>query len=439
MTLSIQGRFVAMVVSAAVVMMGGTGFAFYNFRQALIKEIGTAESAAVFLEGEATNKIDGLIVDQMLQIALVCAPVGAAFLGLAVFLALGVARPLGRLQNGLERLSDGDLSVEIDGTERGDEIGAIARSVTSFRTRLAERAREEAEEKVAHQAELSNERSALMHDFADDFERSVIGVVKSLTQAAETVGANSDELQGAVGSSMQAVSEVRSASGDANASVNSVTASASRLSQSISSIGRDVDQAADIAGSAVEEARKTDEIVSRLSETGRAIGEVVELISQIANQTNLLALNATIEAARAGDAGRGFAVVASEVKALAEQTTKATEDISSQVSSVQLVAEQSETAIRSITATINQISTLSGTIRDSVEEQAVATQEISLSAGTAHSSSERVASNVGALSDAMDASQLATSEMRAASGDLSSLSQNLQAQVGQFLQSIRAA
>ena len=49
-----------------------------------------------------------------------------------VFSFLGVARPMTRLNGALGKMAGGDLDVEIPGAGRGDEIGDLAKTVTSF-------------------------------------------------------------------------------------------------------------------------------------------------------------------------------------------------------------------------------------------------------------------------------------------------------------------
>ncbi|MDJ0932471.1 HAMP domain-containing protein [Breoghania sp.] len=208
-----------LVGSAALIMVAGTAYAFYVFREALTSALGNPDQTAAFIGQGAAFHVDGLIFDQMQTIVLVCMPVGALFLVMAVTLALGVARPLTRLQNGLDRMSQGDFDVHIDGEGRTDEIGTIARSVIDFRTKLAECARMDAERQTADQRRVDEDRHQLMMDVAEDFERSVLSVVDALSNAAGRVDSNKDNLREAVTASGEAVTDVSGAFGDASAAV----------------------------------------------------------------------------------------------------------------------------------------------------------------------------------------------------------------------------
>ena len=436
-SLTVMGRFMLMVASAALIMMGGTGYAFYVFRHSLLSALGDPAQAQEFLGPTATAKLDGLILHNMIEIALVCTPVGIAFLALAFWLAMGVRRPLKALQEGLVALSGGDFGITVAGAERRDEIGAIARSVADFRVRLSEKAQQDARAALEQQEQMAHQRGETLRQVASEFEQTVGVVVLRLGDAAGRVAHLTKDLDGAVDMATSAVDEASGSSIQASSSVSTAAEAADEMTQSILSIGREMEQAAQMARAAVEESRSTDTIVGRLAESGRAIGEVVDLIKQIADQTNLLALNATIEAARAGEMGRGFAVVANEVKTLAGQTSRATEDISQQVEAVQQVSEQAVGAIRSIAGTVERIHAISDTILQSVQKQMAATGEISQSVEFATQSTENVASSMDALGRASGSTRAAADEIRGASSELAELSEALRQQVGGFLSSIR--
>ncbi|MBZ5643560.1 MAG: hypothetical protein LAO19_12435 [Acidobacteriia bacterium] len=117
-----------------------------------------------------------------------------------------------------------------------------------------------------------------------------------------------------------------------------------------------------------EKARQLNEVIVTLTEASQRIGGVVKLISEIAEQTNLLALNATIEAARAGNAGKGFAVVASEVKALSNQTSKATEEIGTEISKMRSTVDQTADLVGAMSGTIAEMREISSLLSQQTEQ-----------------------------------------------------------------------
>jgi methyl-accepting chemotaxis protein len=148
------------------------------------------------------------------------------------------------------------------------------------------------------------------------------------------------------------------------------------LSSSISEIEKLIDEASEIAGKAVKQAEVTQSDMRRLAKAADRIGEILTLITDIAEQTNLLALNATIEAARAGETGKGFAVVASEVKNLATQTSRATDEIRSQIDKIQASTKTSFASIEGNSETVSSIDQIAGGISAAMQQQGMATRKI---------------------------------------------------------------
>ncbi len=226
------------------------------------------------------------------------------------------------------------------------------------------------------------------------------------------------EIANAISDTTQQATSSASASEQTSSSVQTVAAAAEELVASIQEISRQVQTALSVSQDAVGEAERSGKIMEGLSEDAKTIGSVIELIDGIADQTNLLALNATIEAARAGDAGKGFAVVASEVKNLASQTSKATEEISSQIGTMQETTGQAVEAIKAIMAVINNIGDIASSIASAVEEQTAVTNDISSNMQSAAQGVELITTNMQSISSATAQINSATQNVKEASQSL---------------------
>ncbi|WP_372073546.1 methyl-accepting chemotaxis protein [Tistrella mobilis] len=389
------------------------------------------------ITGVYTDDIEAAFQAQALRLGGIAAAAALVLGLLAVLVIRSTVPPLKAVTRGLERLAQGERSINLKGAERRDEIGAIVRAFGVVREGLAA-ADELTRQREAEQAarlERSHRVDELTGRFDDDARQSLSVVLDAarameraaaeLTEAADQAGRQADTMVGAAN--------------QADANVQTIAAAAEELSTSTEDIARRVTQAADIAARATEEARRTTEIVRGLSDTGDRIGEVVVLIDAIADQTNLLALNATIEAARAGDAGKGFAVVASEVKNLASQTGRATEDISRQIGAVQEETRRAVTAIDGIAKIISSISEIAGDIAAAVQEQGAGTLSIARSTQAAAQATEAVTGSIAAVGTAANQTGATAGTVRDAAGQLNRQADDLKQVVDRFLGDIRAA
>jgi methyl-accepting chemotaxis protein len=363
----------------------------------------------------------------------------AALLSIALAIAVtaNVARPIRRITVVMDRLVNRDLDVEVDGADRGDEIGAMARAVAIFRDKLRDSRSLEAEAEAQRIAK--EHRAATLNDRMKAFEQKAGALVAQVSAASTEMQATARSMSATAARTDTDASTVAADAGHANAAVQTVAAAAEELTSSINEITRQVAQSARISSRAVDDTRRTDQIVRALSEGAEKIGKVVDLIAVIAGQTNLLALNATIEAARAGDAGKGFAVVAAEVKGLASQTAQATKDIGSQISRIQATTSEAVMAIGQIGSTIEEVSAIASSIAAAVEQQGAATAEIARNVQQTAQATERVTNTIATVSQGATETGTASTQVLGAADGLSRQADQLSSEVSRFLEDVRAA
>ena len=388
--------------------------------------------------GLYVDDLRAMAIQGIIRFAVITLVLLAICAGIAWIVSRSITRPMGQLRCSMAGLARGDFATVIDGTQRTDEIGAMAGALTVFRDSMveAERLRAAQEE---HKRQAAAEQRHALGRMADHFESKIGGLVTKLSDDSTELEGTATTLTAAATTGRDKASAVSAAATEAATTLHAVAAATEELTASIAEITRQVAQSSQVAGRAVEDAQRTDTIVRALAEGADRIGAVVGLISTIANQTNLLALNATIEAARAGDAGKGFAVVASEVKSLAGQTAKATEEIAQQIGQIQSATKEAVTAIHGISATITEVSGIATAIAASVEQQGAATAEIARNVRQTDEATRDVTSSIGAVSETAHETGSIAALLLTAASNLSAQSHTLSDEVNTFLAGVRAA
>ena len=352
-------------------------------------------------------------------------------------IGMGISRPIKNITDAMTKLAGGDKTTEIPAQDHKDEIGDMAQAVLVFKENMIK-----AEELAIKDAEARKQRevrAALIEKLTANFDQDVAKVLADVSASSAQLQTTAQSMQQTADKTSEQSTVVASAAEQATNNVQTVAAASEELTTSISEISEQVTQSANVADRAVSEAERTNAQIRNLADAAQKIGDVVGLISDIAAQTNLLALNATIEAARAGEAGKGFAVVAAEVKNLANATSKATDEITGQITAVQQETGVAVDAIDSISRTIKDISTITATIASAVEEQGSATLEISRNVQEASEGTSQVSQSIVTVNDGATLTGQSASEVLEASENLTSHAEHLRSQIEQFLSEVKAA
>ncbi len=353
-----------------------------------------------------------------------------------IIISRSIARPLSAITATIKRVADGADNVEVPHTDRGDEIGALARAIRIFQEAM-ERNRKLAAQ-VSEESSAREERARHIEALVEEFRQAIGAVLHGLTDNASAMRNTAQTINRVASGANERAVAASGATTQASGNVSAVAGAAEELSASVQEIGRQVQHSADAVRQTGQRTEKSIAEIESLATATQRIDGVLTLIQAIAEQTNLLALNATIEAARAGDAGRGFAVVAHEVKALAGQTAKATEEIGQNVGLIQSSTRSAVEAVREIGGAVHEINAITSTIAGAVEEQNAATREISANAQSAAQGNETLVTNINSLKEAIGETSTAAASVLATSDDLSTTAETLSREVEKFFHNLRS-
>ncbi|MBS0412484.1 MAG: methyl-accepting chemotaxis protein, partial [Proteobacteria bacterium] len=241
----------------------------------------------------------------------------AAVFALALWVSMmKVAAPLQRLGERMRRLAGGDLAVEVEGQDRRDEVGVMAKAVQIFKDNGLEKVRLEAEAAASREAaEAERRRNALSSQEASERQAAVVealaGGLERLSSGqltARLTEAFPPEYERLRADFNKAMDQLQTAMAEVAAAARGIDSGAGEISQASEDLSRRTEQQ---AASLEETAAALDQITATVQRSAQGAGEAARIVR-----------DARGDAERSGEVVRDAVAAMREIEASSREITQ---------------------------------------------------------------------------------------------------------------------
>lgn len=341
---------------------------------------------------------------------------------------------LREIANAAERISNGDLTVQVAVRDENDQLGRALNLMAAKLNVLFSSVQEEARA-VDTASNVLTESAAVTQGVVNEISETISEVTVITGQAAQACASLAQGCE----SQAHATHEAADAMTKLDAAIQEMQAAVDRQTEYASVAKANAEEGDQAVRNALEcmdrirtQVESSANLVGALGAKSDEIGHIVDTINQIAEQTNLLALNAAIEAARAGVHGKGFAVVADEVRKLAERSAQATDEIAKLIHDVRTGVDGTLESMRKSQKEVLQGSEMSGSAVEALRKmldsnQAVTAEVMALKQTSEVMSSEgqSVSMAIATMAQVSETTAASAQELNATSDEVSRSAQSV--------------
>lgn len=340
--------------------------------------------------------------------------------------ARAIALPIRRAAQLAGAIQKGDFSQRL-GHRSADEVGQLSASLDRMADSLQEQvhvAERISQGDLAVEVRLASER--------DQLGLALRRMVDNLNELVSQVQLSSGLINDKAGQVTRLSHELSTGATESASAVTEISATINQMAVQIRQTSEYANEANSLSRKSEHSARGGNELMATLkaamqeiNQSGLDITNIIRAIVEIATQTNLLALNAAIEAARAGEHGRGFAVVADEVRQLAARSAEAAQR------STRLIQESNARTVKGMELTDDTAQALEAIVRGAAQVSQLV-EEIAQASSQQASGIEQVSQAIGQIDEVVHHNSSNSDQSTQAAQELTQQARQMIEQVGRF-------